>query len=69
MGKLTENQREDLAGIVVLSTEWLLCKKIGSVTLNFYKGGIANAIKNESIKFNPNRKKTDGTSDSNKEVL
>ena len=59
MGQLTENQREDLAGIVVLSTEWLLCKKIGSVTFNFFKGGVANYIKNESCKINPNRKKTE----------
>lgn len=60
MSRLTENQKEDLAGIVVLITEWLLCNKIGSITFNFFKGGVANFIKNESGKINPNRKKTEG---------
>jgi len=57
MGQLTDNQKEDLAGLIVLATEWLLTKKIGSITFNFFKGGIANFVKNESGKINPNRKK------------
>jgi len=69
MSQLTPNQKEDLAGIMVLATEWLLIKKIGSITFHFFKGGIANYVMNESGKINPNRKKTDGRSDSNKEML
>lgn len=57
MTQLTPNQQEDLDGIIGLSRQWFLTKKIGSITINFYKGGVANLIKNESVKINPNRKK------------
>ena len=59
MSQLSENQKEDLDGIIELSRQWLLSKRIGSITFNFFKGGIANYIKNESGKINPNRKKTE----------
>jgi len=59
MSQLSENQKEDLDGIIELSRQWLLSKRIGSITFNFFKGGVANYIKNESGKINPNRKKTE----------
>lgn len=48
MDQLTENQKEDLQGIVDISRTWLLSKKIGSITFNFFRGGIANYIKSLS---------------------
>jgi len=34
--------------------DWIESKKIGSIQINFFKGGIANIIKNESEKLNKN---------------
>lgn len=31
--------------------EWVDSRKTGSITINFFKGGIANLIKKESIKL------------------
>ena len=59
MTELTDNQQEDLQGIIEVSKQWMLSKRIGSITFNFFKGGIANFVKNESVKINPNRKKTE----------
>ena len=58
MNQLTENQEEDLQGIAKLCYEWLKERKVGSLTFNFFKGGVANVMMNESLKFDPNRKKT-----------
>ena len=60
---MNENIEKDLQAIVDISREWLENRKIGSLTFNFFKGGVANYIKKESIKFDPDRKKTDTESE------
>ena len=36
--------------VITLVTEWILGKKTGSITINFFKGGVTNIVKQESIK-------------------
>ena len=37
--------------LIALIKEWIDNRKTGSITINFFKGGIANLIKKESIKL------------------
>jgi len=46
-----DNSREHLIAIL---DEWMEKKKVGSILINFFKGGIPNIIKNESQKLNKN---------------
>lgn len=37
--------------IMDITREWLDCKKVGSITINFFKGGISNIVIKHSIKL------------------
>lgn len=36
--------------IVTLIMHWIIKNKTGSITINFFEGGITNVVKKESIK-------------------
>ena len=37
--------------LIVLIKEWIETKKVGSITINFFKGGISSVKKEETIKL------------------
>jgi len=38
--------------LIDLISEWLEQKKVGSLTINFFKGGISSIDKRETLKLN-----------------
>lgn len=40
-----------LKDIISLIEKWISSKKTGKIIINFFKGGISNVEKHESIKF------------------
>ena len=48
---MTPKQKESLDKLVQLIQGWIEKDKVGSITVNFFKGGIANIIVQESVKI------------------
>ena len=44
-------KREEVQKIVKLITQWLKEKRVGSITVNFFKGGISSIKKDETVKL------------------
>ena len=50
------DQDKSFEHLVYILNEWITQKKIGSIQVNFFKGGVPNIIKNESKKLDKNFK-------------
>jgi hypothetical protein len=57
MAEIITEARPELKEVVDLLTEWLKFRKVGSVTVNFYKGGVSSVKIAETLKLRKGVKK------------
>lgn len=46
---------ENIQSIVTMLNEWARKRKVGSIQVNFFKGGITTVNLNETVKLNENQ--------------
>jgi len=49
--RLTDRERSTLSGLIVILEKWIYERRVGSVTINFFKGNVSSVKLEETIKL------------------